>query len=129
MANIYIASPLFTDYERQNVRERAARLRATGHNVYVPMEHQIPNAWDLPNHIWGKRVFEEDVRAIDAADLVLVLYYGLYSDSGTAWEQGYAYAKGKRVFVVNCGCKEASLMVVNGQSAKWLEEFANVTQT
>lgn len=129
MANIYLASPLFTDYEKNNVRQRAARLRAMGHNVYVPMEHSIPDAWSMPNHKWGKAVFDEDVKAIDAADMVVVLYYGLYSDSGTAWEQGYAYAKGKQVFVVNCGCKEASLMVVNGQSAKWLEEFADVAQT
>ena len=129
MAKIYIASPLFTDEERRKVRDIAERMRDRGHQVYVPMEQHVENAWDLPNHVWAKRVFEEDVKAIDEADLVLVLYYGLYSDSGTAWECGYAYAKGKQVFVKNCECEEASLMIVNGQSAKWLEEFKNVPQT
>ena len=46
----------------------------------------------------------------------MVLYYGNYSDTGTAWECGYAFAKGKPVILVHvndeadsnlmmhCGC-------------------------
>ena len=127
--NIYLASPLFTEYEREQVKQYAKEFRNQGHFVYVPMEHQIENAWDMPNHEWARKVFEEDVRAIDACDLMVVLYYGLYSDSGTAWEQGYAYAKGKKVSVKNCGCAEASLMVVNGQTDEYHENFIGVNQT
>ena len=126
---IYLASPLFTEYERNEVKRYAQAYREQGYYVYVPMEHQIENAWDMPNHEWAKKVFEEDVRAIDESDGVVVLYYGLYSDSGTAWEQGYAYAKGKEVIVINCGCKEASLMVVNGQTGHSWIEFNGVNQT
>lgn len=126
---IYLASPLFTEYERNEVKHYAQAYREQGHYVYVPMEHQIENAWDMPNHEWARKVFEEDIRAIDESDAVIVLYYGLYSDSGTAWEQGYAYAKGKEVIVINCGCKEASLMVVNGQTGHSWIEFNGVNQT
>ena len=65
-------------------------------------------------------------KAIDESEMLVVLYYGLYSDSGTAWEQGYAYAKGKQVQVINMGCIEASLMVVNGQTYSDSKEFAEV---
>lgn len=129
MKKIYLASPLFTEYERENVRKYAKYYRDLGWTVYVPMEHQIENAWDMPNHEWARKVFEEDVKAIDDSDRIVVLYYGLYSDSGTAWEQGYAYAKGKSVEVINCGCSEASLMVVNGQSLIYSRNFSGVSQT
>lgn len=129
MKKIYLASPLFTEYERENVRKYAKYYRDLGWTVYVPMEHQIENAWDMPNHEWAHKVFEEDIKAIDDSDRVVVLYYGLYSDSGTAWEQGYAYAKGKSVEVINCGCSEASLMVVNGQSLIYSRNFSGVSQT
>ena len=126
----YIASPLFTEYERSRVADVAKLLRHSGHDVYVPMEHQIPGAWDMSNAEWGRRVFEEDVKALDACDIVYVLYYGLYSDSGTAWEQGYAYAKGKSITVFNEGnATEVSLMIVNGQTMALHGEFANSYQT
>ena len=126
---IYLASPLFTEHERNEVKRYAKMFREQGNEVYVPMEHQIENAWDMPNYVWAKKVFDEDVRAIDNCDTIFVLYYGLYSDSGTAWEQGYAYAKGKEVIVINCGCKEASLMVVNGQTTPYYAQFMNISQT
>ena len=41
-----------------------------------------------------------------------MLYHGNYSDSGTAWECGYAYAKGKKICVEELKEDEAiSLMV------------------
>lgn len=127
---VYLASPLFTEYERANVHKWAELTRMQGHEVYVPMEHSIPNAWDMSNADWGRCVFTEDVNAIDECDMVLVLYYGLYSDSGTAWEQGYAYAKGKKVQVINAGtAKEVSLMIVNGQTTLIKDEFSESYQT
>lgn len=63
----------------------------------------------------AKAVFDEDIRALEECDTVVVCYDGLYSDSGTAWEAGYAYAKRKEIFVL---CEEtaieASLMMLNG---------------
>ncbi len=45
-----------------------------------------------------------------------VLNFGMYSDSGTTWECGYAYAKGKTVrMLLNTYTEtEFSLMMVNG---------------
>lgn len=127
MTKIYLASPLFTDYEHKKVQNVASFLRRVGHEVYVPMEHTIENAWELPNHEWARKVFEEDIKAIQEADTVYCIYYGLYSDSGTAWECGYAYALGKPVRLIDESNEEVSLMVVNG-SKDW-NEFKDKNQT
>ena len=89
-------------------------LRDEGHKVFVPKEHEIPNAWDLPNAIWGESVFAVDILGIQKCDVVVVLNHGMYSDSGTAWECGYAYALGKDVVNVLCGEGDFSLMMLNG---------------
>lgn len=124
---IYLASPLFTDDERKLVNAAAKILRIMNHDVYVPMEHTVENAWNLPNHVWARKVFEEDIAAIDNSDLVIAIYYGLYSDSGTAWECGYAYAKNIPVYVMPITEKKVSLMVVNGAINK--EQFTEYNQT
>ena len=111
---IYLASPLFTEFERNNISALAYHLRKEGHEVYVPMEHTIENAWDLKNHVWAQKVFEEDVKAIRECDMVYCIYYGLYSDSGTAWECGFAYGIGKPVELIDNSNDEVSLMMVNG---------------
>lgn len=110
----YLASPLFTDYEREKVKKVAKALRLSGAEVYVPMEYTIENAWDYSNAEWGKRVFDEDIKAIKECDEVICIYYGLYSDSGTAWECGFAYGIGKPVFLIDEANTEVSLMVING---------------
>lgn len=124
---IYLASPLFTDYERKKVQRAASLLRNMGCEVYVPMEHSIENAWELPNYEWAKKVFDEDIKAIQEADEIYCIYYGLYSDSGTAWECGYAYALGKPVHLIDESNEEVSLMVVNG-SRDW-NDFRHKNQT
>ena len=114
---IYLASPWFKDNERVMYHQIINKMRSQGLEVYAPVEHEIENAWDLPNEVWGRKVFQADIEAIDKADEVWVLNFGMYSDSGTAWECGYAYAKGKTVRQLVYGfgeCKDYSLMMLNG---------------
>lgn len=54
-----------------------------------------------------------DKKFIDWADVVVMLYYGGYSDSGTAWECGYAYGTNTPVIVVHLG-EDSNLMVHEG---------------
>lgn len=111
---VYLASPFFNDEENKYYEEMIKILRDEGHKVFVPKEHEIPNAWDLPNAVWGENVFAVDVLGIQKCDVVVVLNHGMYSDSGTAWECGYAYALGKDVVNVLCGEGNYSLMMLNG---------------
>lgn len=116
MKQIYLASPFFNASELVVYKETISRLRCAGYKVHVPQEHEIKNAWDYSNADWAKQVFDMDVEAIHNCDVVMVLNFGMYSDSGTAWEAGFAAALGKPVIQVLCGYENAtySLMMING---------------
>lgn len=118
--NIYIAAPVVgveTDLRRQinRVYYYADRKFAPVDSVYLPWQLQIPNAWNMPQSEWARCVFTADVMALDKSDVVVVCDFGRHSSCGTAWEAGYAFAKGKKVVVVQMpGVAEVSLMVHNG---------------
>lgn len=113
---IYLASPFFNAEEISIYHKVIQDLRAAGHEVYVPQEHTIENAWDLSNKDWANRVYINDIEAIDDCECMMILNFGMYSDSGTAWEAGYAFAIGKWTIQVLCGGDNAtySLMMMNG---------------
>lgn len=100
MKKIYLASPFFTERQRDTVCKVANILRAAGHEVFVPMEHKIEDAWSYSSREWAEKVFSMDIDAIRASDIVVALYYGLNSDTGTAFEIGYAYASSIPVHVI-----------------------------
>lgn len=129
---IYLAGPFFNDKERENIERARDILRARGFELFVPMEHKIEGGEDMPNEEWGRRVFEMDREAILDCDVIVSLYYGLYSDSGTAWEIGYAHCLNKKIVIVHCNCEqESSLMVVNGSTlnVKDIDELKNLDFT
>lgn len=98
---VYLASSMEPQF-RESIKRAAEILRHIFEDVYVPMEHTITNAWDYPNNEWGLMVFEDDVQAINRSDYVVVLNYGRKNTTaGCAWEAGYAFALGKKVFIVD----------------------------
>lgn len=113
---IYLASPFFSHEEVAIYRQVIHDLRNAGHEVYAPQEHTIEGAWDMSNKDWANRVYINDINAIDDCACVMVLNFGMYSDSGTAWEAGFAFALNKWVVHVLCGGDNAtySLMMMNG---------------
>lgn len=127
---VYLASPFFHQEEITMYEEAIRILREQNLNVFVPKEHTIPNAWDLPNNIWAENVFAVDYLAIAQCDVVVVLNFGMYSDSGTAWECGASFALGKKVINVLCGGDdtEYSLMMTNGTTATIDLEIFRTTQ-
>lgn len=126
MNKIYLASPFFNEAELVVYRKAISLLRNAGYQVYVPQEHTVENAWELSNEEWANQVFIEDCYALDGCDYVMVLNFGMYSDSGTAWEAGYAFAKGKKVVQVLCGGDNAtySLMMMGG--CDWVVDLPNI---
>ena len=93
---IYIAGPFFTDKERAFLKIVIESVKEIFPNeeLFIPMEHFIPNGENLSNNEWAEAVFKMDVEALNKCDRVVAAYLGLRSDTGTAWEIGYAYAKG-----------------------------------
>jgi nucleoside 2-deoxyribosyltransferase len=87
---IYLAGPLFTTPEREFNVQLGTRLRAFGHEVFVPQE--VPAS--APT---GMAIFRKDLAGLDWADGVVAIMDGADPDSGTCWECGYAYARRKPV--------------------------------
>ena len=111
---IYLAGSCSSD-DRTMMKQIAKHLRTREDTeVYCPFELQIPNAWDMSQEEWAQKVFDEDVRAIKEADVVVLITPGRESTAGTNWEQGYAYALGKRIFVFQVTDKPTSLMTYCG---------------
>lgn len=88
----YIAGPLFNESERWFDEQIEAVARRAGFDTFLPHRDG-----DLrlqgPDDV--QRIFEEDRNAIDRADIVIANLNGVTTDDGTAWELGYAYARGK----------------------------------
>ena len=121
---IYLASPFFNETELEAVAKAEQILRARGIEVYSPREHEYRGA-EAGTTVWAEAIFQEDVAAIRSAERMVMLYHGNYSDSGTSWECGFAYALGLPVVAVQLG-NNANLMVHRSATANiTLEELAS----
>lgn len=121
---IYLASPFFNDEELKNVKKAEEILMKRGFQVFSPRLNEVRNDENTQSALWSKETFMNDKRFIDWADAVVMLYYGGYSDSGTAWECGYAYGTHTPVVVVHLG-NDSNLMVHEGSHSNiQLEDLA-----
>lgn len=137
MLNVYIAAAFNgkDDADTKRKRENCAKLKTLIEektmfhaHVYAPWELRFPNAWDYTNQEWGLMVFAADIANLEKADIVVSLNYGrLDPTAGTAWECGYAFAKEKKVIMVEMTDEPMSLMCSNGCYArvKGLEGIRN----
>ncbi len=110
---IYLAGPFFNGEELKNIEKAENILMSRGFSVFSPRLNEIETKGSSQQSWWSKETFLNDKRFIDWADCVVMLYYGGYSDSGTAWECGYAYGTNKPVVVVHLG-KDSNLMIHEG---------------
>ena len=134
---IFLAGPLFSAGERAICRLLLDVLRdELGYEVFW--------AWDTCDEEVSKRlqirpkagwqaelrmrqrnlskinvaIFESDKRLLDRSDIVIAVLDGADVDSGTAWEIGYAYAKGKPII----GIKSDFRFFAPGQSVNLMIE-------
>lgn len=111
---VYVASPFFNDRERRLLDDiKKIMTDREEIELYFPMSYKVPNGEDMPNHMWGLEVFQHDMEEIKKADEVWVISHGMYGDTGTAWECGFAYGIGKVVRVIYLDTTQ-SLMMMNG---------------
>ena len=123
---IYLASPFFNDKELDNYEKVLNVLEKKNLTVYAPLKNEISKE-HLTKEQWAKQTFSKDVEEIKNADVLVMLFYGLYSDSGTSWECGYAYAIGKPVVVVHLHEGKSNCMINCGSysNLKGLQELEN----
>jgi len=90
----YIAGPLFNEGERWFDERIDEVVRRVGLTSFVP--HRDGDLTLKSRHD-VLRIFKEDVENLERADLVIANLNGITTDDGTAWELGYAYARGKHL--------------------------------
>jgi nucleoside 2-deoxyribosyltransferase len=116
MTKLYLAGPLFTLAEQSFNAELARFLETQGFEVWLPQEHE-------PRSQTAKAIFQMDVAAIDWADMIVACVDGPDPDSGTAWECGYAFARGKPIvcyrtdFRISGDTKDAPYNLMLSESA------------
>lgn len=89
----YIAGPLFNAKEREFLEEINAICKAIGISTYLPSQDG-----GLLSRNNSEKVFQTDIDALNKAEVVVANLNGVDVDSGTAFEIGYAFAKGKKLF-------------------------------
>ncbi|MGB8218329.1 MAG: nucleoside 2-deoxyribosyltransferase [Candidatus Methanoperedens sp.] len=94
MKTVYLAAPLFSEAECDFNRKLRDLIIDEGFLVFLPQE-------DSNNiHVEKNRqeiIFNKNLAALDGSDIIVAVIDGADVDSGTAWEIGYAYSKGKPV--------------------------------
>jgi nucleoside 2-deoxyribosyltransferase len=91
LKKVYIAGPLFTSGECWYLEYINKMCREAGFETYLP--HRDAGLCP-PSGEGGEFFFNEDLKNLDEVDLVVAVLNGREVDSGTAWEVGYAYARG-----------------------------------
>lgn len=86
----YVAGPLFDDGERWWIEKVEAVVAGRGFATFLPHRDNPPKTIETIGEI-----FTTNAAALDRCDLVVASLNGVTTDDGTAWELGYAYARGK----------------------------------
>ena len=94
---VYLAASLFTQLERVWNRTLAAAIERAYPKARVTLPQDIKIRGDYADPRNNAHLFARCIEGIDRADVVLAVVDGAEVDSGTSWEMGYAYAKGKPV--------------------------------
>lgn len=116
MNTIYLAGPCDTEHRTLmvNIKTLLETNLPIGWTIYAPWELKIPNAWDYSQEDWAQMVFDVDVETLEHSDYMIMVSTGRDSTAGTNWEQGYAYAKGIPVIVLQITPNTTSLMTYCG---------------
>ena len=94
---IYLAAPLFTLAERRLNAELARELSKALPRAEIILPQIRAAAFVIDGKMDFENVVRDCISAIDDADAIVAILDGADSDSGTSWECGYAYARGKAI--------------------------------
>ena len=89
---VYLAAPLFSEAERTYNATISDLLEKNLFDVYLPQEAGDDS--DTRGESEQHRLFQKNLAALEQSDIVVAIIEGADADSGTAWEMGYACARG-----------------------------------
>lgn len=88
---IYLAGKLRTEAERIHLEKIDSLCKSLGFETFLP--HR--DVGIAKNMKYVSKIFEGDIKkGFRDVDLIVAVLDGLHVGAGTAWELGYAYAKG-----------------------------------
>ena len=100
MKKIYIAGPDVFEKESIEIGEKLLSLcKKYGFEGLYPLDNIVD--FSQEKRKIAQDIYEANVVMIDSADIVIAnlsSFRGKEADTGTVWECGYAYAKGKKVY-------------------------------
>lgn len=96
---VFIAGPLFSQAEREFNLKVDEGLRKQGFETFLPQRDagRLDELLAKEGERAYRMIFERDLKGLDRADVVVAILDGPDVDSGTAFEVGYSFAKGKPV--------------------------------
>lgn len=117
---IYLAAPFFspTQIERLERIEKALAANTTVTDVYSPRHHQETSAAQF-TPAWAAEIFQRDVSQVLDADALVVVadFQNEDADSGTAFEQGLAWANKKPIILFEETDYPTNLMLTESLTA------------
>lgn len=109
---VYLAGPLFSHAELEYNRKLRDLLLKKDFSVFLPQEDAEDKTEEHEKQN-QECIFKKCVGGVDGSDLIVAVLDGVDVDSGTAWEIGYAYAKGKPVIGLRTDFRDLSDGIVN----------------
>jgi nucleoside 2-deoxyribosyltransferase len=109
---IYLAGPLFTHAELEYNRELKNIMGKKGFSVFLPQVDAEDAAAEREKQN-QEYVFKKCLEGLNNSDIVVAVLDGVDVDSGTAWEVGYAFARGKSVIGLRTDFRTLSDGIVN----------------
>jgi nucleoside 2-deoxyribosyltransferase len=109
---IYLAGPLFTHAELEYNRELKNIIQTKGFSVFLPQEDAEDAAAEREKQN-QECIFKKCLEGLNNSDIVVAVLDGADVDSGTAWEIGYAFARGKPVIGLRTDFRTLSDGIVN----------------
>jgi nucleoside 2-deoxyribosyltransferase len=113
---VYVAGPLFTPAERRYLEDLATLIESAGLLTFLPHRDGGLAPADRRE---TNAVYEADIRGLEGCAVVVAVLNGTDVDSGTAFEIGYAVARGVPVLglyedIRVSGPHDFNVMIANG---------------
>lgn len=96
--DIYFAAPLFSEGEQDFNEKVKNYIIECNLTVYLPQENNDDEKVNTQSD--KLKIFDKNVQALDNSKIVIAVIDGADIDSGTAWEIGHAYGKGKPIIAL-----------------------------
>ena len=99
---VYIAGPLCLEKEREFLEKIDSMCKKLGLKTFLP--HRECGLWKEGANI--KKIAKGDLEGFNGCDFLIANLNGFNIGAGTAWEMGYAFAKGIPVIAIKTDRKK-----------------------